>query len=63
MTWREGLITPWRWTVSGGGCVGYTDYRSTWLNEYYRLMFSGVPGYRVANPRGLQQLSDQLKNE
>jgi len=53
VTWREGLITPWRWTVSGGGYVGYTDYRSMWLNEYYRQIFSGVPGYREANPRGL----------
>ena len=53
LTWREGLDTPWRWTFSGGGYVGYTDYRSMWLNEYYRQIFSGVPGYRQANPRGL----------
>jgi len=53
VTWREGLITPWRWIFSGGGYVGYTDYRSMWLNEYYRQIFSGVPGYRQANPRGL----------
>ena len=53
LTWREGLKTPWRWNFSGGGYVGYTDYRSMWLNEYYRQIFSGVPGYKEADPAGL----------
>ncbi len=53
VTWREGLDQPWRWNFSGGGYVGYSDYRSMWLNEYYRQIFSGVPGYKQADPGGL----------
>ncbi|MEI6653896.1 MAG: hypothetical protein WCP45_03945 [Verrucomicrobiota bacterium] len=53
VTWREALDQPWRWNFSGGGYVGYTDYRSMWLNEYYRQIFLGVPGYKVAEPAGL----------
>ena len=51
-TWREGLDKQWRWNFSAGGYQGYTDYRSLWLNEYYRQMFEGVPGYVVASPAG-----------
>jgi len=43
-----------RWTLhaSGGGYLGYTDYRSLWLNEYYRQRFGPLIGYREAHPAG-----------
>ena len=43
-----------RWTLqaSGGGYSGYTDYRSLWLNEYYRQRFGPLVGYREARPAG-----------
>lgn len=53
LTWREGLDQRWRWNFAGGGYAGYSDYRSMWLNEYYRQIFAGVPGYRDADPAGL----------
>lgn len=51
-TWREALEETWRWNVSAGGYDGFTDYRSLWLEEYYRQLFSGLPGYRAADVRG-----------
>jgi hypothetical protein len=43
-------------TVSGlaalGGYRGFTDYRSIWLDEYYRQLFSVVPEYRAIEPWG-----------
>lgn len=44
--------------AGGGGYDGYSNYRSAWLDEYYRQQFSdlsGVPGaelYRAAKPKG-----------
>jgi hypothetical protein len=35
-----------------GGYEGYSDYRSVWLNEYYRQYYSEVPGYKKAHPWG-----------
>ena len=51
-TWREGLEDRWRWNLSAGGYEGFTDYRSLWLEEYYRQLFSGVIGYRPADVGG-----------
>jgi hypothetical protein len=53
LTWREGLDQPWRWIFSAGGYEGFTDYRSLWLNEYYRQLFSGTSGYQAADVGGL----------
>ncbi len=39
--------------ISGGGYYGYSDHRSLWLDEYYRQQFSGIDGYRFANPWGV----------
>jgi hypothetical protein len=40
-----------------GGYRGFTDFRSVWLNEYYRQLFEGVPGYAAASPRGWHALA------
>jgi thiol-disulfide isomerase/thioredoxin len=42
----------WRLELSGGGYDGFSDYRSVWLDEYYRQFFGPVPGYRPADPGG-----------
>ncbi len=45
-------------TFTGAGAYrGYTDFRSVWLNEYYRQFFEGVPGYAAASPRGWHALA------
>lgn len=31
---------------------GFSDYRSVWLDEFYRQQFEPVPGYEMANPHG-----------
>jgi len=47
------------WCPFGGAGVyrGFTDYRSLWLDEYYRQLFSGVPGYVRVNPQGWHVLA------
>ncbi len=52
ITWREGLDQRWQWNFSAGLYQGFTDYRSVWLDEYYRQLFSGVPGYQDADVGG-----------
>lgn len=42
---RAKLLDPLTLLVSGGGYDGFTDYRSAWLNEYYRQQFSNVTGF------------------
>ncbi|MBI2948606.1 MAG: hypothetical protein HYY23_13265, partial [Verrucomicrobia bacterium] len=37
---------------SGGVYDGYVNYRTLWLNEYYRQYYSDVRGYSAANPGG-----------
>jgi thiol-disulfide isomerase/thioredoxin len=39
-------------SLSGGAYYGYQDYRSLWLNEHYRQLFSTRPGYETAYPWG-----------
>lgn len=31
---------------------GFSDYRSVWLDEFYRQQFEPVPGYEIADPHG-----------
>lgn len=38
--------------ASGGVYDGYANYRTLWLNEYYRQYFFGVPGYKTITPGG-----------
>jgi len=55
---RNDLSETFTLMAGGGAYDGYTNYRSAWLDEYYRQQFSdltGVPGselYRTAKPRG-----------
>ena len=52
LTWREGLDQPLRWNFSAGGYVGFTDFRSLWLDEYYRQLFGTLSSYQNAKPSG-----------
>jgi len=38
--------------ASGGAYDGFSNYRSVWLNEYFRQQFSSLPEYVPASPRG-----------
>ena len=56
---RFGMSGPLTLTVEGGAYEGYQNYRSLWLNEYYRHMvdvlktyFDDLKGYREAEPWG-----------
>ena len=55
---RRSLGEDWTLMLGGGAYDGYTNYRSAWLDEYYRQQFSnlnGVPGaelYGRAKPNG-----------
>jgi thiol-disulfide isomerase/thioredoxin len=39
-------------SLGGGGYSGYLDYRSLWLNEHFRQLFSMRSGYEPADPWG-----------
>jgi thiol-disulfide isomerase/thioredoxin len=43
---------PFTVSAGGGGYSGYADYRSLWLNEHFRQLYSARRGYEQANPRG-----------
>jgi hypothetical protein len=43
--------------LTGAGVYkGFSDFRSLWLDEYYRQLFENVPGYIHASPRGWHAL-------
>jgi hypothetical protein len=52
-TWREGLDQRLLWNLSCGAYQGFTDYRSVWLDEYYRQLFGSVAGYETADVGGV----------
>jgi hypothetical protein len=43
--------------VTVGGYRGFTDYRSVWLDEFYKQFFSVVPGYIHVTPHGWSALA------
>jgi hypothetical protein len=46
-------VAPTLSLLAGAGVYdGYSNYRTLWLNEYYRQYFSGVPGYKSLDPDG-----------
>lgn len=55
---RKEVAEKLTFLIGGGLYDGYSNYRSAWLDEYYRQQFSnldGVPGaelYRKAEPKG-----------
>lgn len=38
--------------LSGNYYYGFNDYRTLWLDEYYRQSYEGLPGYTKARPQG-----------
>ena len=38
--------------LSGNYYQGFSDYRTAWLDEYYRQSYEGITGYRKAHPQG-----------
>lgn len=52
MGFRSRPTRNWTLHAAGGAYDGYTDYRSLWLNEYYRQRFEPLVGYETANPAG-----------
>lgn len=57
---RSGLQAQVQWPIAetmelqlgGSGYSGYADYRSLWLDEYYRQQYGSLPGYQTAHPQG-----------
>lgn len=55
---RRQLNDDWTAMLGGGAYRGFTNYRSVWLDEYFRQQYSGLapaPGadaYLIAKPRG-----------
>ena len=49
---RQAIGGSLSWLIAGGGYVGFTDYRSVWLANYYKQQFEFVPGYESPDPRG-----------
>jgi hypothetical protein len=45
------------WRLGAGFYDGYTNFRSLWLNEYYRQQFSNLKGYQEADPNGVNGLT------
>lgn len=50
--WRGGLGNRFSPFASIGGYDGFTDFRSLWIDEYYRQLFAPMAGYGAAVPRG-----------
>jgi thiol-disulfide isomerase/thioredoxin len=44
-------------SLGGGAYSGYMDYRSLWLNEHFRQLFSTRKGYETAHPWGGNSLA------
>ncbi len=49
---RMQLAERWQGELGGGLTEGFGDYRSVWLDHYYRQYFGTVRGYVEAEPRG-----------
>jgi hypothetical protein len=49
---RTRLLEPLTLLLSGAAYTGFPDYRTAWLNEYFRQQFGALPGYQQARPSG-----------
>jgi len=49
---RYRVASPLTLLAAGSLYDGYADYRSAWLNEYFRQQYAPLPGYREAEPAG-----------
>ena len=54
---RQRLGAPLTLSVSGGIYEGYSDFRSLWIDNYYRQQFSFLPEYTEARPGGFSGAS------
>jgi hypothetical protein len=44
------------WLVEGGGYLGFDDFQSVWIDEYYRQTFEDYTGYEAGDPKGVDGL-------
>jgi hypothetical protein len=49
---KGNLVSNWRWLANAGYYDGFADYKSIWLEEFYRQSFSGLTGYKETDPWG-----------
>lgn len=47
-SWSRG----WSGTFTVNAYDGFSDYRSIWISEYYRQLFSAFPAYQAPEPKG-----------
>ncbi|MEM9157764.1 MAG: TlpA disulfide reductase family protein [Verrucomicrobiota bacterium] len=50
---EKGAGDAFKALYSLGAYEGFTDYRSIWLDEFYRQQFEPVEGYEEADPKGV----------
>ncbi len=48
------LAQRWKAIAQGGFYSGFADFKSVWLDEFYRQSFARLRGYREAEPWGYQ---------
>ena len=51
------LTASLNWRLGGGFYDGHSNYRSVWIEEYYRQQFANLRGYEAANPHGFNGLT------
>ena len=44
------------WLAEGGGYLGFDDFQSIWIDEYYRQTFEDYAGYEAGDPKGIDGL-------
>jgi hypothetical protein len=44
------------WLAEGGGYLGFDDFQSVWIDEYYRQTFKDYAGYEEGDPKGVDGL-------
>ncbi len=49
---RQRVFERFAFLGAAGLYDGFTDYRSAWIDEYFRQQFGTLPGYEEAAPRG-----------
>lgn len=51
---RQPVDSRLTWLISAAGYVGYTDYRSLWIDTFYEQQYGNVRGYQESNPMGVR---------
>lgn len=52
------IADPLVFTIGGNLYEGFMDYKSLWLDEYYRQLYGTLPEYKEATPSGYGFASD-----